>query len=142
MTRQETMGFLTHVGHGVLSLARDDRGYGIPVSYGYDDVDNQFLFEFLSIPPSRKQAFLAASHEVTLTVYDVESPEEWVSAIVTGSIHHIPVTELSERAIATTNQSVDAAQAVRWTGVDGLERDWYALVPTNITGRRRHAAPC
>jgi nitroimidazol reductase NimA-like FMN-containing flavoprotein (pyridoxamine 5'-phosphate oxidase superfamily) len=138
MSESKTMALLETKGHGVLSLAKGDRGYGVPVSFGYDEIDERFLFEFLNVGESKKQRFVTASEEVTLTVYEYEDQETWESVIVTGTIHPIDTANLSERSVsAFAKQADDGAEEVRWAEADQLDRLWYELRPNSITGSRR-----
>jgi len=138
MTEAETLSLLETSGHGVLSLANGDSAYGIPISFGYDSEDERFLFEFLNLGESKKQAFVSDAGEVTLTVYNFESSEVWESAIVTGTIHAVDASGIPERAVFSfALQGEDGAEDMRWAGAGDLERDWYELRPTETTGRHR-----
>lgn len=136
MSDEQTMELLTSQGHGVLSLASDDSAYGFPISFGYDDADDRFLFEFLSVGQSKKSAFVDATAEATLTVYDFEDQRTWESAIVTGTVEPVDAAALSERTVASVSrQSDDGAAGLQYEEADGLERQWYELRPTSVTGR-------
>lgn len=140
MSEAEAQSLLESAGHGVLSMGRGDRGYGVPVSFGHDGGEDRFLFEFLSVGESKKRAFAEASEEVTLTVYEFETPAAWKSAIVTGTIHPVEAADLSERSVSSfAAQADDAAEQLRWAEAEGLDRQWYELRATSVTGRR--AAP-
>lgn len=139
LTDEETLAFLESTGHGVLSLAQDDRAYGLPVSFGYDGGADRFLLEFLNIGESKKQQFAAVDTEVTLTVYEFEDPERWESAIVTGTLHAVDAADIPERSVASfVKQTDDGAEEVRWAGATDLDREWYEIRPTSITGRHRN----
>jgi nitroimidazol reductase NimA-like FMN-containing flavoprotein (pyridoxamine 5'-phosphate oxidase superfamily) len=138
MSESETMALLGTKGHGVLSMAKGDRGYGIPVSFGYDEDKERFLLEFLNVGESKKQQFVTASEEVTLTVYEYEDQQTWKSAILTGTIRSIDAADLSEQSISSfIVQAEDGAEEVRWGEAEQLDRQWYELCPGSITGRRR-----
>lgn len=138
MADAETLSLLESKGHGVLSMGKDDRGYGIPVSFGYDDVDERVLFEFLDVRDSKKRAFATATEEVTLTVYEFEDQRTWTSAVVTGTLRPVEASDLPERAVSSfATQADDAAEELRWAEAEDLERQWYEIRPTDVTGRRR-----
>jgi molybdopterin-guanine dinucleotide biosynthesis protein MobB len=138
MTEEEAMSLLKTEGHGVLSMGNNDRGYGIPVSFGYDEANERFLFEFLNIGDTKKEQFVTATEEVTLTVYNFEDPETWESAIVTGTIHAIDAADLSEQSVSSfASQADDGAEELRWAEAQDLERQWYEVRPISITGRHR-----
>lgn len=65
--------YLKSRGHGVLSLASEDRAYGIPISFGFDEKNDRFLFEFLNLPDSKKAEFTDPGSESSLTVYEYDA---------------------------------------------------------------------
>jgi len=137
-SEDEALELLEATGHGVLSMGDGNRGYGVPVSFGYDETSDRFVFEFLNVGDSEKQSFASATEEATLTVYEYDGPADWTSAIVTGTLESVDAADLSERAVAAfTREAEDAAEEVRWAGAEDLDREWYALDPTDVTGRRR-----
>jgi nitroimidazol reductase NimA-like FMN-containing flavoprotein (pyridoxamine 5'-phosphate oxidase superfamily) len=141
MNDDEALSLLEATGHGVLSLAQGGRAYGFPVSFGYDDEAERLLLEFLNIGESKKQRFAAVDAEVTLTVYEFDHTDRWESAIVTGTLHSVDAADLPERSVASfAVRADDGAEEVRWAGAADLEREWYEIRPTSITGRRRNAS--
>lgn len=89
MDGAEVETFLRERGIGVLSLARADEAYGVPVSFGYDGGDRLY-FVFLRVgEESRKEAFAGATERASFTVHDVESKHVWRSVIVHGRIREI-----------------------------------------------------
>lgn len=74
---------------GVLSLARDNEPYGIPISYGYDADTRQFYLRLVSTPDSDKRRFLGSSPRARLTIYEGDA-DTYMSAIVTGRLQEIP----------------------------------------------------
>lgn len=136
MDHAECEAFLTSRGHGVLSMGVEDRGYGIPISFGYDENDSRLILEFVSAPESKKQTFATNTDEVTVTVYDYESVDSWESVVVTGTIHPIDADEVSERfASLFFAQADDAAGERRWQEDEAVDREWYEIRVTNISGR-------
>lgn len=85
MTGDEIDRFLRVHGTGTLSLAREDRAYGVPISFGYDGDACYFVFLTLG-PDSKKAAFADATAEATLTVVETSGRFDWASVIVTGQI--------------------------------------------------------
>lgn len=137
MTESQRETLLADAGHGVLSLAAHNSGYGIPISFGYDETDGRIVFEFLALGESKKEEFVRATEEATLTVYRYRNPDDWESVIVTGTVHPLDAETLPDRTVATfASGSADGAEAVRWQGAGKLERNWYELEPASITGRR------
>ena len=60
--------FLSEMETGVLSFAREDRPYSIPVSFGYNSTERAFYLRLVSKPESTKRAFLTSSPKATLVV--------------------------------------------------------------------------
>jgi nitroimidazol reductase NimA-like FMN-containing flavoprotein (pyridoxamine 5'-phosphate oxidase superfamily) len=136
MAETEQESFLNSRGHGVLSLAADNRGYGIPVSYGFDESDRRIVLEFVNGTESKKAEFAEVSTEVTLTVYDYEAVDRWESVIVTGELREIPDTDVSDRfAFRFFAQADDATGELRGADLDDVTRQWYAIEVSDITGR-------
>lgn len=137
LSRDRTMDLLTSTGHGVLSLASEGSAYGLPISFGYDEAGDRFLFEFLSVGPSKKETFVETTDEATLTVYEFEDQRDWVSAVVTGPIEPVAAADLPEGTVEiVAEQSDDGAEDLQYESAEGLERQWYELVPSNVSGRR------
>lgn len=89
--------FLDEQRTGVLSMASDDRGYGVPMSYTYEAASAEVYLRLGYGPDSTKRAFLEDSEEVTFVVYD-ETIEGWVSVLVRGPLEELSdVTELRGR---------------------------------------------
>ena len=85
--------FLGRGGTGVLSLAKDDDPYSIPVSYGYDPGSRAFYLRLGYTPESEKHEFVRASAPARLVVYD-RSGGTWKSVIATGTLDAVPESEL------------------------------------------------
>jgi hypothetical protein len=137
MGREETRAFLGERGHGVLSLSRDGTGYGVPLSYGYDEGNHRCIFQLLGVNGSRKEQFLESTEAASLTVYDY-FPEDggWRSAIASGPIVHLSDEEVSTRAAAIFfRRAADTAATVRESSTEGPARGWYALEIDDVSGR-------
>lgn len=136
MVREEATAFLEAQGHGTLCLAAENRGYGIPMSYGYDDENDRLVMELVCTDESKKRQFLQAAEEVTLTTYDHRDRETWASVVVTGTVHELPEEDVSERYAALFfNQAEDAAGELRWADLKTFDREWYELRIEELTGR-------
>ncbi|MFT4889140.1 MAG: nitroimidazol reductase NimA-like FMN-containing flavoprotein [Halobacteriales archaeon] len=141
--REETRAFLGEHGHGILSLAREGTSYGIPLSYGYDEGQHRCIFQLLSVEDSRKEQFLEATEQATLTVYDYGSEDgSWQSAIATGAIVELPDEAVSNRAAAIFfRRAADTAATVRESSDAGPDRRWYALEVDSLSGREAEGSP-
>ena len=142
MTDDQVVSLLRSQGHGVLSLGAEDRGYGVPVSYAYDDDAERVVLEFVNVGESKKQAFAEAAEEVTLTVYTYQDAEAWESVVLTGTLHPIDETAVADRSAARFfAQADDVAGDLRWTEAEGVERRWYEIRQTEATGRHGGTLP-
>lgn len=89
MEEGEIEAFLGEQGVGVLSLARDDEAYGVPISFGYDGEDRLY-FVFLGIGErSRKREFAEATERASFVAYEVESKHAWMSAVAGGRVREV-----------------------------------------------------
>lgn len=94
MSRSETDALLGRHETGVLSLARGDDPYSIPISYGYDADDRRFYLRLVSTPESEKRAFLTSNPTARLVVYEEDEPT-YRSVVVTGTLVEIPRDEMT-----------------------------------------------
>ncbi len=92
----EIAEFLAQGWTGVLSLARDDDGYGIPVSYAYDEDSGDVFFRFGYGSESQKRPFVEASRRASFVVYE-ETEEGWKSVVARG-----PLEQLTTDTVAST----------------------------------------
>lgn len=85
MATDEIAEFLTRQGHGVLSFG-GAVPYGIPLSFGYDVLENRCVFQLLSGSDSKKQAALAETDAVNLVAYEWNDVDSWRSVVITGQL--------------------------------------------------------
>lgn len=134
MSEEETAGFLGRRETGVLSLAREDAPYAIPISYGFDADAREFYMRLVSTPESEKRRFLASEPEARLVVYD-EIEDTYRSVIAVGTLERIDPGELSVEEI----QQYGAAKRPLfeiWPQQKGdLDIELYRLVPNSLSGR-------
>jgi nitroimidazol reductase NimA-like FMN-containing flavoprotein (pyridoxamine 5'-phosphate oxidase superfamily) len=85
--------FLESQDTGVLSLARDDDAYAIPVSFDYEP-ERQAVYMRLGFgQDSRKRRFLDATARVAFVVYD-HTDEGWKSVVVQGTVETVAESSL------------------------------------------------
>jgi len=127
--------FFASQGHGVLSLAKDNDGYGIPVSYGYDLESERCILQFVTEPESQKQQFLETSETVTLTAYEYDSDGTWQSVVATGSLQSLSNDAVANWAAAIFfTQASNIETASRREDSDS-EVEWYEYDIETLTGR-------
>jgi hypothetical protein len=108
MDAAEIDRFLETQETGVLSMADDDDGYGIPVSFAYEpesDGGPNLYFRLGYAPGSRKLQYVEASDFVSFVVYD-ETDEGWKSVVARGRIEEITARSL-DAIVAETVHGLD-----------------------------------
>ena len=119
--------------HGVLSLARDDEAYAVPVNYHYDG--ERVRFRLGADAESTKIAFADRTTTATLVVYDVTASGEAWSVLVRGSIDRLTEAERGAVTDAEINEDFPPFHLFDET-VESVDIALYELIPDEITGRR------
>ncbi|MEY7850557.1 pyridoxamine 5'-phosphate oxidase family protein [Natrarchaeobius sp. A-rgal3] len=135
MTDAEVDAFLARHETGVLSLARTDEPYAIPISYGYDGDDRLFYMRMVSTPESEKRTFLESDPGARLVVYD-ERESTYRSVIATGTLENIPPSELTPDQIAQYGDAKRPLFEIWAEGKRDLDIELYRLTPESVNGRR------
>lgn len=135
MTDEETGEFLGRQETGVLSLARSDEPYAIPISYGFDADARQFYLRLVSTPESEKRRYLGSRPSARLVVYEGADEDVYRSVVATGTLERIDPSELTTDDI----QQYGAARRPLfeiWPQQKGeLDIDLYRLEPDTLSGR-------
>ena len=113
---------------GVLSLARENDAYAVPVGCHFDG--DRLLLRLAVESGSQKMSFVEETGQVSFVVYDATTDESW-SVLVTG--------ELRE-----TDGEFDETQINEWfaplrvfdEAIDEVEPVLYELEIAEVTGRR------
>ena len=136
MAAAEIEEFLRSAGHGLLSLARDDVAYGIPMSYAYERETQTFVMEFLFQTESKKRRFIVGTEEASLCVYDWEGRDDWQSVIAGGPLERVEDDgRIRDMASLLAQQCSDVAPWwLRFS--DNRQRDhaWYVLRAMSLEG--------
>lgn len=101
----EITEFLAGGWTGVLALARDDDGYGIPVSYEYDEADGDVFFRFGYGSESQKRTFVEASRRASFVVYE-ETEEGWKSVVARGPLERL-TTDTADSTVVEAVRNLD-----------------------------------
>jgi hypothetical protein len=91
--------FLASQGTGVLALPTDAAPYVVPMSFGYDG-GRRLYFTFVAGAESRKADLAAGGGPARFLVYSVDTPFNWRSVVLTGTIDELPRSEWDEHATA------------------------------------------
>lgn len=129
--------FVSNRETGVLTLARDDEPYSIPISYGYDASEGIFYMRLVSTPESEKREFLDSSPEIRLVIYDSadDEPLYW-SVVAKGLLEELDPTELSVEHIEQYGDTKRPLFEIWGKGRDELDIKLYQFEPEDIQGRR------
>lgn len=135
MSASDVDAFLARHETGVLSLARGDVPYAIPVSYGYDDTSREVFVRLVSTVDSEKRAFLASEPDARLVVYE-DVGGEYTSVVGVGSLERIDVDELTPETIAQYGETRRPLFEIWADGKPDLDIELYRFDPDRLTGRR------
>lgn len=137
MTPSEVDAFLSDRETGVLSLARAESPYSIPISYGYDADARTFYLRLVSTPESDKRTFLGSSPEARLVVYDGDDEGAvYRSVVASGRLETIEPGELSIHQIEQYGDARRPLFEIWGEEKDGLDIKLYEFQPTELSGRR------
>jgi nitroimidazol reductase NimA-like FMN-containing flavoprotein (pyridoxamine 5'-phosphate oxidase superfamily) len=129
----EIADFLEAHSTGVLSLARENEGYGFPVSYAYEDDEPAVYVRLGFTPESQKRAFVDAVERASLVVYE-ETADGWQSVVVEGSLRGVgsgqPESALAEAVRGFTIPFF----AVFPKSAGDLDFSLYRLAADSLTG--------
>ncbi len=135
MTADEIAALLYDHGTGVLSLSREGRSYGIPISYGYDGDRNRCVLDLGFGPESRKETFLGTTERGCLTVYEWHSPTDWQSAVVTGELNELGEELTHDAEELYYEYASDVEISVFGLPPEEVALEWYALDIEEASGR-------
>lgn len=135
MATDEIAEFLTRQGHGVLSFG-GDVPYGIPLSFGYDVLDNRCVFQLLSGPDSKKQTALAETDTVNLVAYEWHAVDNWRSVITTGQL--LPIDPNTPEVVKAAEIFAEYGSVVGTEvfnrPLEELTSTWYELQIEEMSG--------
>lgn len=137
MSPGETDALLGRHETGVLSLARSDEPYAIPISYGYDATDRRFFLRLVSTPQSEKRSFLASRPSTRLVVYE-EDGDTYESAVATGRLAEITAADLTVERVEQFGGAKRPLFEIWGEGKPDLDIRLYELDPEELSGRRVH----
>ena len=141
MSDGDVAEFLTRQGHGVLSFG-GDVPYGLPVSFGYDVLNNRCIFQLVFHEGSEKQARLDESPHVSLVSYEWKGPDDWRSVVITGKLS--PVEDTDSAVLDASEVFAEYASAAGLSvfdrPADELDPEWYELRIDELNGRHSPAS--
>jgi nitroimidazol reductase NimA-like FMN-containing flavoprotein (pyridoxamine 5'-phosphate oxidase superfamily) len=94
----EIASFLDGKQTGVLSMAAGDKGYGIPVSFAFDEDEHDMYFRLGYAEESQKRRFVDAAEQVTFVVYE-ETADGWTSVLALGELEEVSTENLDSTVV-------------------------------------------
>lgn len=134
MSTKEIDAFLGSHETGVISIARVNEPYAIPVSYGYDTSARQFYLRLVSSAGSEKQQFLTSDPDARLVVYEADG-ETYRSVIATGALNRIEPDKLTPDDIQQYGEAERPLFEIWPEPKESLDIELYRLDPETVTGR-------
>jgi len=134
MTAGELDEFLGGQETGVLSLARDDEPYAIPISYGYDPDERVFYLRLVSTPESEKREFLNSSPAVRLVVSEETEPE-YRSVVAKGTLREVSTDEMTVERIEQFGDAKRPLFEIWGESKTDLRIQLYELDADDVSGR-------
>lgn len=136
MSDAETDAFLGEMETGVLSLAKTNEPYAIPVSYGYDADERTVYLRLVSTPKSEKRQFLASAPRARLVVYEeADGGETYRSAVAAGTLEEVDPSTLSAEQITQYGRAKRPLFEIWGGSKRDLDIQLYALEPDELSGR-------
>lgn len=132
---EEVDAFLGRHETGVLTLARDDEPYAVPISYGYDGDRRRFYLRLVSTPESEKRRYLSSNPECRLVVYKRDG-DVYHSVVATGSLEEVPAEELTVEHVEQYGDARRPLFEIWGESRADLNVQLYQLDPESVSGRR------
>lgn len=135
LSRSAIDDFLEPGGVGVLALARGDRPYAIPVSYGYATGSDDLYFRLGRTGDEEKGSFLDAGQPARFVTFEPDGGR-WTSVIVTGSLHEVTEEEVTAETARVLRDSAIPLYDIWDTDVEDVTFHVHRLAIEMIAGRR------
>jgi hypothetical protein len=135
LSSAETDALLGRHETGVLSLARDDEPYAIPVSYGYDPESRRIYLRLVTTPDSEKRRFLVDAARANLVVYETAG-DGYRSVVATGRLSEIDREDLTVEHVEQFGDAKRPLFEVWEEGRPDLDVTLYRLDPDDFGGRQ------
>lgn len=133
MDRDEVDEFHAEQGAGVLSLARENEAYGVPISFGYDG-DRRYVFVVRFGEDSETLDCADATERASSAMYDFPDEHRWRSVVVRGTLEPVPEGDLDAADEALFGNARFANLSPY--GEPMTERPRYQLTVEEATGQK------
>jgi nitroimidazol reductase NimA-like FMN-containing flavoprotein (pyridoxamine 5'-phosphate oxidase superfamily) len=135
LSDDEIDSFLGRHETGVISLARENKSYAVPISYGYDSDHRRFYLRLISNPESEKREFLDSSPHTRLVVYEEDDPV-YTSVVATGTLTEISRDELTVEHMEQYGEAKRPLFELWGESLPDLNVELYRLDSEELSGRR------
>lgn len=135
LSRDEIDALLGRHETGVLSLARGDEPYAIPISYGYDATDKRLYMRLVSTAESEKRRFVSPPSPARLVVYE-ERDDVYESVVAIGTLEAVPREALTADHIEQFGDAKRPLFEIWGEPKPDLDIDLYSLDPDELHGHR------
>lgn len=136
MSDAEITSFMESQGVGTLAFGNEDGGYCIPMSFGYDGVNDRLVLQMAVGEDNLKTRYIEEGNPVSLSTYVWNSIDDWRSVVVRGTLHRVPNNETSTVAgIFAAHANIASLEVFRQP-MDEVELAWFELRIDEIHGRQ------
>lgn len=136
MDEDEIAEFLENQGIGTLSMGNESGGYGIPMSFGYDRMNDRCILQLAFAEDSLKAEYIEAGNPVTLSTHDWQDMYDWRSVVMHGELRELPPGEDSLAGGIFAAFSKIASPEVFQRPLPDLDFTWYELRIERVHGRK------
>lgn len=136
MDEEELIEYLREAGVGTLAFGDQRGGYAVPMSFGYDEVNERCVFQIAFGENNEKRRYIEEGKEATLCVYDRDSIDEWRSVLVRGVLEKIQAEELTQASAVFAAQAKIVSPDVFQKPLEDIKLEWYGLEVDEVTGRK------
>ena len=133
MDALEIADFLQTQHTGVLAMGRDDLGYGIPLSFAYDEDGPYVYFRLAYAEGGQKREFVEAAESVSFVVH-AATDDGWKSVVAAGPIETQSETAFDAQQIEATKQLDIPYFSVHERPAEDLEFVIARIDVTDLTG--------
>lgn len=135
LSSAETDALLARHETGVLSLARDDEPYAVPVSYGYDPDAGRVYLRLVTTPDSEKRRFLADAARASLVVHERDG-DCYRSVVAAGRLSEVERDDLTVEHVERYGDAKRPLFEVWDESRPDLDITLYRFDPDDLGGRQ------
>lgn len=135
MSRGEIDTLLSEADVGVLSLARGNSAYSLPMSYGYSPEEDLLCLMIGYAPQSRKREWIDGTETATFVVHRMEKNREARSVVVEGRLVEVQ-KEDEERAYRALNNASFTVLHETGAAIEDSDHSIHRFEVESVEGRK------